>query len=71
MKTMSVEAMLAGQRERAKIEICSCGHVRAAHEDACGGLAIGHGACIANAMPRKRISCSCVKFTWTPKTVKA
>ena len=68
-KTTSVQNMLAAQRERAKVELCSCGHIRAAHDDTCGGLAIGHGACVANI--RRGTQCHCEKFTWTPKTVKA
>jgi len=71
-KAMTMEQMLAGQRERAKTEVCSCGHVRAAHDNISFGgeiFAIGHGACVANV--RRGTSCACEKYTWTPKTVKA
>lgn len=70
-KTMTMEAMLAGQRERAKTEVCSCGHIRAAHDNISFGgeiFAIGHGACVANI---RRNTCACAKYTWTSKAVKA
>ena len=36
-------------------ELCDCGHEKADHKNALGGIAPGHGECG---------KCDCIKFTW-------
>lgn len=40
-----------------RVGVCYCGHSQREHGDTLGGIAKGHGECLA-------LDCDCRKFTW-------